>query len=123
MRVEYLDEWENQRQLAILVSRNPTQIACLFGVQNTVVIFFRDLSEINLPSDDLLCALFNLTKTEAAVGLALLGGNSAETVSRIRNVSLETIRSQIRAILRKSGANNLRDFERIVSLVTIRNNS
>lgn len=123
MRVEYLDEWENQRQLAILVSPNPTQIAGLFGVQNTVVIFFRDLSEINLPSDDLLCALFNLTKTEAAVGLALLGGNSAETVSRIRNVSLETIRSQIRVILRKSGANNLRDFERMVSLVTIRNNS
>lgn len=122
MRVEYLDESETQRQLAILVSPNPTQIAGLFGVQNTVVIFFRDLSEIKLPSDDLLCALFNLTKTEAAVGLALLGGNSAETVSRIRNVSLETIRSQIRVILRKAGANNLRDFERIVSLVTIRNN-
>jgi DNA-binding NarL/FixJ family response regulator len=92
-------------------------------VTHTVVLFFRDLSETNLPSADLLCALFNLTKTEAAVGLALLGGNSAESVSRLRNVSLETIRSQIRVILRKSGANNLRDFERIVSLVTIRNNS
>jgi DNA-binding CsgD family transcriptional regulator len=123
MRVEYLDEWENQRQLAILVSPNPTQIAGLLAVTHTVVLFFRDLSETNLPSADLLCALFNLTKTEAAVGLALLGGNSAESVSRLRNVSLETIRSQIRVILRKSGANNLRDFERIVSLVTIHNNS
>lgn len=123
MRIEYLDERQNQRQLAILVSPNPTQIAGLSGVKNTIVLFFRDLSEINLPSADLLCSLFNLTKTEAAVGLGLLGGNSAEAVSRIRHVSLETIRSQIRVILRKAGANNLRDFERIVSLVTIRNNS
>ncbi|WP_322029442.1 hypothetical protein [Paraburkholderia sp. J76] len=64
----------------------------------------------------LLVELFGLTRAEAEVAVALAGGVTAEDVARKRHVSLETVRSQIRTILRKTGASGLRDFERIIAL-------
>lgn len=40
----------------------------------------------------------------------------AEDVARSRLVSLDTVRSQIRTILGKTGASGPRDFERIIAL-------
>ncbi|MEP9351097.1 hypothetical protein [Xanthobacter sp. KR7-225] len=51
----------------------------------------------------------------AEVAVARTGGASAEDVARGRGVSLMTVRSQIRAILGKSEAENLRDFERTMA--------
>ena len=46
------------------------------------------------------------------MAVALSGGATAEDVARQRGLSLMTVRSQIRSILGKSEAENLRDFER-----------
>ena len=62
-------------------------------------------------------SMFGLSVAEAAVAVALLGGRTAEDVARLRQVSLDTIRSQIRTVLRKSEAANLRDFERIGAML------
>lgn len=70
-----------------------------------------------LPSTDMLCDLFGLNRAEAEVALALGGGASADDVARRRNVSLPTVRSQIRAILGKSESENLRDFERSMAML------
>jgi DNA-binding CsgD family transcriptional regulator len=35
----------------------------------------------------------------------------------VRHVSLETVRTQVRTVLRKTNAVNLRDFERILAVV------
>lgn len=67
------------------------------------------------PSADMLANLFGLTRSEAEVAIALHGGRSADEVARRRAVSLETVRSQIRGILTKSGATNLRELEQILS--------
>ena len=64
----------------------------------------------------LLIELFGLTRAEGEVAVALTGGVTAEDVARTRRVSLDTVRSQIRIILRKTGASGLRDFERIIAL-------
>ena len=61
--------------------------------------------------------LFGLSTAEAAVAVALLGGKTAEDVARVRQVSLDTVRSQIRTVLNKSEATNLRDLERIGAML------
>lgn len=65
-----------------------------------------------------LSDLYGLTHAEADVAGALSGGITAEEVARARQVSLDTIRTQVRTVLRKTNAANLRDLERIVALVS-----
>jgi DNA-binding NarL/FixJ family response regulator len=67
------------------------------------------------PPLEALTSLFNLTPDEAAVALALGGGRSAEQVTDARQVSTGTVRSQIKVILGKSGAANLRELEQIMA--------
>lgn len=69
------------------------------------------------PHPSLLMELFGMSGSEAAVAVAILGGRSAEEVALERNVSLDTVRTQLRAVLHKSDAANLRDFERICAML------
>jgi DNA-binding CsgD family transcriptional regulator len=69
------------------------------------------------PHPSLLMELFGMSGSEAAVAVAILGGRSAEEVATERGVSLDTVRTQLRAVLRKSDASNLRDFERICAML------
>jgi DNA-binding NarL/FixJ family response regulator len=55
-------------------------------------------------------------KAEAAVALSFGGGATAEDVATVRRVSQETVRSQVKAILRKTNTSNLRDLERIIAI-------
>ena len=66
----------------------------------------------------ILCELYGLTKAEAAVAVALVGAVPAEEVARTRRVSLVTIRAQIRTVLGKTNALNLRDLERMIAVVS-----
>jgi PAS domain-containing protein len=101
---------------AVLVSPTPPSLADeTTGSPTsklTAMVAIRPLHERPSPSADMLCDLFGLSRAEAEVALALGGGASADDVARRRNVSLPTVRSQIRAILGKSESENLRDFER-----------
>jgi DNA-binding CsgD family transcriptional regulator len=117
MRIE-LDTGTDDRidQLAVLVSPQPPEMA-LAGM-NHVLVLITELSRPSAPKPSLLSDLFGLSIAEGAVALALLGGQTAETVARDRDVSLDTVRSQIRTVLRKTDAANLRDFERIGALLT-----
>ncbi|KFL32422.1 hypothetical protein JP75_02365 [Devosia riboflavina] len=108
-------------QLAVFVSPQPPQFATRqveFGETAPVLVLVTELSRHSAPRPSLLSDLFGLSIAEGAVALALLGGQTAETVARERDVSLETVRSQIRTVLRKTDATNLRDFERIGALLT-----
>lgn len=122
MRIE-LDVSEDDRigQLAVFVSPQPAQFSpnqAPLGTPAPVLVLISELSRPSAPKPSLLSDLFGLSIAEGAVALALLGGQTAETVARERDVSLETVRSQIRTVLRKTEATNLRDFERIGALLT-----
>lgn len=108
-------------QLGIFVSPQPPQFSAheiAFGEQAPVLILITELSRPSAPKPSLLSDLFGLSIAEGAVALALMGGQTAEVVARERDVSLETVRSQIRTVLRKTDATNLRDLERIGALLT-----
>jgi len=85
-------------------------------VHGAASVLTRYLLRPSLPPVGLLIDLFGLTRAEAEVAVALAGGVTAEDVARTRRVSLDTVRTQVRAILRKTGAAGLRDFERIIAL-------
>ena len=107
---------------AVLVSPAPRSLAAEANVdpglaENLALVLMRDLHRSAPPSTDTLCEVFGFSKGEADVAAALSGGASAEDVARQRRVSLVTVRSQIRAILEKSEAENLRDLERSMALL------
>jgi DNA-binding CsgD family transcriptional regulator len=58
----------------------------------------------------LLCELYDLTRAEAAVANGLLEGLSVDQLSATRGVTQETIRSQIKRVLTKTGCRSKTDF-------------
>lgn len=121
IRLEF-DALESDRigQYAVFVS--PQLPRCgvddfIEGDRVPVLVLINELSAPRTTKPSLFSELFGLSAAEGAVAAALLGGQSAETVARDRDVSLETVRTQIRTVLRKSNAANLRDFERIGALL------
>lgn len=122
MRLEFVSGDDDRiDQLAVFVSPQPPQFATSGaepGGPTPVLVLISELSRASAPKPSLLSDLFGLSIAEGAVALALLGGQTAESVARERDVSLETVRSQIRTVLRKTDATNLRDFERIGALLT-----
>ncbi|CAA0107315.1 Uncharacterised protein [Starkeya nomas] len=88
--------------------------------RNAALLIFKPFAALPKPCPELLRTLFNFTPAEAKVASDLAGGTTAEDVARLRQVGLDTIRSQIRSILSKSGAPNLRAFEnRIGSIMAL----
>jgi len=85
------------------------------GGGGLALVRIEDLGERVVPPSGLLCSIFGFTSGEADVALRLVGGASAEDVATSRGVSPDTVRHQIRSILRKSEATNLRDFERLMA--------
>jgi DNA-binding CsgD family transcriptional regulator len=111
--------------LAVLVSPAPARLVVPANspthhglVEGVAMVIARDIAAPLTPPAPLLRELFGLTPAEAAVAISLLGGRTAEEVALARQASLDTVRSQIRSLLRKTDAANLRDLERIGALLT-----
>jgi len=113
-------------QVAMLVSPVPSRLAARPGgdgpagrANGIAMLIARKLVMQQAPKESMLIDIFHLSPGEAAVGVALLGGASAEQVAQRRGVSADTVRRQIRLLLEKSGARNLRDFERIIATLAV----
>ena len=92
----------------------------IFGAkEGLALLVLRSLDQKVSPHAEMLCDLFGLSRAEAEVAVSLTGGASAEDVARRRGVSLMTVRSQIRSILGKSEAENLRHFERTMATLAV----
>jgi DNA-binding CsgD family transcriptional regulator len=117
LRVEFdAPDTDRVGQLALFISSLPgTGTSKLEG--SPVLVVIHELSQPRGAAPSMFSDLFGLSAAEGAVAAALLGGQTAETVARARDVSLDTVRTQIRTVLRKTDAANLRDFERIGALL------
>jgi len=110
--------------LAVMVAPAPSGLANdVTGMDGNrealALLILRPIDRKVSPQAAILCEMFDFSRAEAEVAIALSGGASAEDVARGRGVSLMTVRSQIRAILGKSEAENLRDFERTMATVAL----
>ena len=110
------DDVPEEATLAVLVSQIPGHL--MTSGAGLAIIVAREMSRPERVPERMLSDLYSLTAAEAAVAGALAGGIKAEDVARERGVSLDTVRTQVRTVLRKTNAANLRDFERIVALLS-----
>ena len=66
----------------------------------------------------ILSTTFDLTPAEARVAAAIVGGGSPEKCAKDLNVKLSTVRSQLVAIYRKTGATGQADLVRLILSAT-----
>jgi DNA-binding NarL/FixJ family response regulator len=118
------DDVPDMASLAVMVSPAPARF---IGMQEkkrpglasgVALVVSRELAQPLQLRPGILSDLYGLTHAETEVAVSLAGGRTAEDVARARQVSLDTVRSQVRTVLRKANAANLRDFERILALVS-----
>ena len=107
--------------LAALVMPLPKRLSNTPGggmgrTENRALILLREAAPAPVaPRADLLRGLFGLTRAEAEVARALAGGATKRAVADARGLRETTVRSQVRAVLDKTGAANLRDLERLLA--------
>lgn len=80
-----------------------------------ILLLIRPSHRQRQPSSVNLAALFDLSPAESRLAQALAGGLSAESYAQQQQLSLATVRSQIRAILMKSGEDNLQSLLRLLA--------
>jgi DNA-binding CsgD family transcriptional regulator len=80
-------------------------------------VLITDPADTPVPAGEALQQLFALTAAEAGVALAAAASHSAEAIAAERQVSLPTVRTQIRQILEKTGARHLRDLGRLLAAI------
>jgi len=58
---------------------------------------------------------FAMTESEAFIAMSLAAGHTVTWIARERGVSINTVRTQVRIVLRKTGADRIADLVRIVA--------
>lgn len=82
--------------------------------QGDILLLIRPRKRQLLASAANLTQLFGLTVAESRLAHALAKGNSAEQYAQLNSLSPATVRSQIRAILQKTGEDNLQNLLRLL---------
>lgn len=80
------------------------------------LVTFRSADEKTALTTASLQQLFGLTQAEADLGLALADGSSLAAVMAARDVTENTIRTQLGQVLRKTGTANQRELVRLLCL-------
>lgn len=107
--------------LAALVAPLPARLGGGQGSAGTgrlpgrALVMLRAIERGVPPRAALLRDLFGLTRTEAEVARMLASGASKVAVADARGLKETTVRSQVRSILEKTGAANLRALERLLA--------
>jgi DNA-binding CsgD family transcriptional regulator len=115
-----LSDADAAASLAVLVAPLPARLAespmaPAGRVPGQALLLLRELGPATAPRAAVLRELFGLTAAEAEVARALAGGASKSAVAAARGAAETTVRSQVRSVLAKTGAANLRDLERMLA--------
>jgi len=71
----------------------------------SALLVFTPVGEVGPPDMRVLCGLFDLTRIEARVAQELTRGHSLDEVATILGSSVQTVRTHLKAIFRKTGVN------------------
>ena len=83
------------------------------------VLVFNPIDSRTSPSPQLLRSLFDLTAAEANVARDLAAGTSVDDIAAAGDVSINTVRTQIRKILEKTGCRRLPEVVSLISNVSM----
>ncbi|MDZ7753838.1 MAG: LuxR C-terminal-related transcriptional regulator [Gammaproteobacteria bacterium] len=95
-----LPRQSGRRPLNIMLTRLPASQP--FARGGVAAIFITDPERIPPSTEDLLADLYNLTRREAALARDLMNGITVEEHARSRQVSINTTRTHLRNLLRKT---------------------
>ena len=82
-------------------------------------LIYRVLYRPAVPSEELLTALFGLSRAEARLALCMLMGRSAADCARLASVGLATIRTQLHSIFTKTGVRRQAQLVALLSKVPV----
>ena len=83
----------------------------------SAIVLIRDPEEDTAIGPDLLISLFRLTAAEGRLSQALLNGNSLSEAANTFCVSEETVRTQLKSILQKTGTKRQSELIRLLMCV------
>lgn len=86
--------------------------------QNHAIVFLIDRQKVSRFSKPVVLQLFGLSESEAEVCRLLVDGLSISGIARLRSVSTETVRSQVKSVYRKVGASSRGDLIRTTMSVS-----
>ncbi len=81
---------------------------------NTAVIYLSDPSAKTQVSPEALQKRYSLTKAEALVAISIANGLPIKQIARIKQVSLSTVKSQVKQIFQKTGVGRQSELVRLV---------
>ncbi len=101
--------WRNIRQFQLRTDQNTVLFAAadpvpLAGDESPVYLIRLEANQWSRGISDILRQTYQLTDTEIEIARALHGGKSLADIALERNRSPETVRSQLKAVLAKTGA-------------------
>ena len=99
---------------ALHVAPISRQARDLFG-DHAALVFIADGSNRSVPNADLIRTLFDLTVAEARVARRLAAGATPADIAEAHNVSLGTVRSQLKSVFAKTNVERQSDLVRLLS--------
>jgi len=78
------------------------------------IIFLSDYESPNNVSYESLCSVHNLTIAEAKVAVALSNGLSLNKFAEVNNVSINTVRTQLKRVFEKTGVSSQPELVRLI---------
>ncbi|GHE79429.1 DNA-binding protein [Camelimonas fluminis] len=81
----------------------------IFARSEALLIVSHDGKALSIGAS-ILCELYDLTRAEAAVAMDLLQGTSVSGIATAKGRSVETVRSQVKRVLAKTGCASQLDF-------------
>jgi DNA-binding CsgD family transcriptional regulator len=79
------------------------------------IVFVTDPEQRMATSAEILQLLFELTRAESRLAIALLDGKSLHEAAELIGVARETVRSQIKSIFQKTGTQRQGELIRLLS--------
>jgi DNA-binding CsgD family transcriptional regulator len=88
--------------------------------QSIGIVVVTPIDRRAVPTAELLTGLFDLTPAEARVARAIGAGQAVEEIATALGTTRETVRSQIKAVLGKTGTSRQAELASLLSGATIR---
>lgn len=78
------------------------------------IVFVTPVTRPDIPTADLISGLFDLSPAEAGVARGVAAGHTLQAIADKRDVSLETVRTQLKAVFEKTGTRRQIDLARLL---------
>lgn len=85
----------------------------------SAILVLTKASDAALPATPLLRALFDLTPAEAAIAAHIATGKTAEQIALADGKSIQTVRNQLKSVLKKTGCDRQVDLVRVLTRLAV----